>query len=82
MHARIGMLRALNADKLREFTESKAHHWSRGKQEGPMTVLTYVNTAEIIGHCSTVDRVAAQPATRSKLRHWIVLVVDPPGRNA
>ena len=31
MHARIGMLRALNADKPREFTESKGHHWGKRK---------------------------------------------------
>ena len=29
MHARIGMLRALNADKPRVFKESKRHHWGR-----------------------------------------------------
>jgi len=29
MHARIGVLRALNADKPREFTESKGHHWGK-----------------------------------------------------
>jgi hypothetical protein len=31
MHARIGMLRALNANKPREFTESKGHHWGKRK---------------------------------------------------
>jgi hypothetical protein len=33
MHARIGMLRALNAGKLREFSESKGHPWGRRKLE-------------------------------------------------
>jgi len=27
----VGMLRALNADKPREFTESKGHHWGKRK---------------------------------------------------
>jgi hypothetical protein len=31
MHARVGLLRALNADKPREFTESKGHHWGKRK---------------------------------------------------
>jgi hypothetical protein len=31
LHARFGMLRALNADKPREFTESKGHHWGKRK---------------------------------------------------
>ena len=28
LHARTGMLRVLNADKPREFTESEGHHWA------------------------------------------------------
>ena len=31
MHARVGVLRALNAGKVREFTESKGHHSRRRK---------------------------------------------------
>jgi hypothetical protein len=31
MHARIGILRALNADEPREFTESNGHHWDKRK---------------------------------------------------
>jgi hypothetical protein len=31
MYAMIGMLRALNADKPREFMESKGRHWGRRK---------------------------------------------------
>ena len=31
MHARIGMLRALNRGHVREFTDSKGHHWGSRK---------------------------------------------------
>ena len=31
LHARIGMLRALSADKPRESTESKSQHWGKRK---------------------------------------------------
>jgi hypothetical protein len=31
LHARIGVLRALNADKPRESRESKGHHWGKRK---------------------------------------------------
>jgi hypothetical protein len=36
MQARIGMVRALNADKPREFTESKGHHWGKRKLKGDL----------------------------------------------
>ncbi|MEH2517786.1 hypothetical protein V1279_003359 [Bradyrhizobium sp. AZCC 1610] len=43
-------LRALNADKVREFAESKGHHWGRRKlKRGPMTVLIYVDTSKQVG---------------------------------
>jgi hypothetical protein len=48
--ARIGMLRALNADKPRWFTEKQRAPLGQAQaEERPMTVFAYVNTSKQVG---------------------------------
>jgi hypothetical protein len=47
MHARIGVLRALNRNIERTLTDRKEMHWGREAQEGSaMKVLVHVNTSK------------------------------------
>jgi hypothetical protein len=50
MHARIGVLRALNRNIERTLTDRKEMHWGAGGSRGPaMTVLIHVNTSKQVG---------------------------------
>ena len=70
LHARVGMLRALNRHVEREFNpDRKDHHWDRRKlKEGPMTVMIYVDTSKEVGDKDHLKVFANQDAAETWLQ--------------
>jgi hypothetical protein len=86
MHARIGVMRALNRNVEREFDSSrKETHWEKTQaQEGPMTtVWIYVDTRHHVGHPGHL-KVFANPVAicqRAFRRYHQMMKAGPDGRS-